>query len=66
MVQINDLSNKIMYDKMQAEMLFYTLITAAVSHELRNPLNSAIGQVFVLNGCLKTLLRIIEQVKLVE
>jgi signal transduction histidine kinase len=66
MVQIIDLSQKILFDKMQAEILFHSMITAAVSHELRNPLNSMIGQVFVLNGCLKHLASLIKMVAKVK
>jgi len=34
-----------LYNEVKAEKSFLTLINAAVSHELRNPLNSLIGQV---------------------
>ena len=33
-----------MYNEVKAEQSFLTLINAAISHELRNPLNSLIGQ----------------------
>ena len=45
MVQIIDVSSKILYSEIKAEQQFITLISAAVSHELRNPLNSLIGQI---------------------
>jgi len=45
MIQIIDISQKILYDELQAEKSLLTLINAAVSHELRNPLNSLIGQI---------------------
>ena len=38
------MSEKILYNEMKAEQSFLTLINAAISHELRNPLNSLIGQ----------------------
>ena len=42
--QIIDISDKILYTEVKAENFFVTLINAAVSHELRNPLNSLINQ----------------------
>jgi signal transduction histidine kinase len=45
MIQIIDVSSKILYSEIKAEQQFVTLISAAVSHELRNPLNSLIGQI---------------------
>ena len=44
LVQIIDVSDKILYTEVKAEQEFLTLINTAVSHELRNPLNSLIGQ----------------------
>lgn len=43
MVQIIDISNKILYDDAKAEQKFQMLMNAAVSHELRNPLNSLVS-----------------------
>ena len=43
--QIIDVSNKMLYNEFKAEKSFLTLINAAVSHELRNPLNSLTGQI---------------------
>ena len=45
LLQIIDVSDKMLYGEVRAEQVFLTLINAAVSHELRNPLNSLIGQV---------------------
>ena len=39
------MSDKILYNEVKAEQTFLTLINAAVSHELRNPLSSLIGQI---------------------
>jgi len=44
MIQIIDMSDKILYSESKAEQSFLTLINAAISHELRNPLNSLVGQ----------------------
>ena len=44
LVQIIDMSDKILYNEVNAEKSFLTLINAAISHELRNPLNSLVGQ----------------------
>jgi signal transduction histidine kinase len=43
LIQIIDISHKILYDEIQAEQNLQTLISAAVSHELRNPLNALSG-----------------------
>ena len=40
-----DISQKILYDEMKAEKALLTLITATVSHELRNPLYSLISTI---------------------
>ena len=50
MIQIIDVSHKILYNEIKAEQVFLTLINAAVSHELRNPLNSLIGQICAMEG----------------
>ena len=44
LIQIIDMSDKILYNEVNAEKSFLTLINAAISHELRNPLNSLVGQ----------------------
>jgi signal transduction histidine kinase len=43
LIQVIDVSHKILYDETKAEQHFLELINASVSHELRNPLNSMIG-----------------------
>lgn len=43
LVQVVDMSDKILYTEVKAEQSFLTLINATVSHELRNPLSSLIG-----------------------
>ena len=47
--QIVDVSHKMLYTDVKAEQKFLTLINATVSHELRNPLNSLIGQTVMLD-----------------
>ena len=49
MIQIIDISQKILYDELQAEKSLLTLINATISHELRNPLNSLIGQIISMD-----------------
>lgn len=44
LIQIIDMSDKMLYNEVKAEQSFLTLINATVSHELRNPLASLIGQ----------------------
>lgn len=41
-LQIIDVSDKLLFDDIKAEYQFHSMINAAVSHELRNPLNSMI------------------------
>ena len=43
LLQIIDVNDKILYNETKAEKSFLTLINAAISHELRNPLNSLMG-----------------------
>jgi len=43
LIQLIDVSDKILYNESKAEQSFITLINAAISHELRNPLNSLVG-----------------------
>ena len=38
------MDNKVLYNESEAEKSFLTIINAAVSHELRNPLNSLVNQ----------------------
>ena len=40
-----DISDKMLYNDAKAEQQFLEMINGAVSHELRNPLNSMIGQI---------------------
>jgi signal transduction histidine kinase len=54
-LQIIDMSDKMLYNEFKAREQFITLINAAVSHELRNPLNSLIGQIESMMGFLKNL-----------
>ena len=50
MVQIVDVSDKMLYNKLKTEQELLLLINATVSHELRNPLNSLIGQICSMEG----------------
>ena len=43
LIQVVDISDKILYGEVKAEHSFLEMINAAVSHELRNPLNSIIN-----------------------
>ena len=44
MVQLIDVSDKILYNEVKAEQEFLALINVAISHHLRNPLNALIGE----------------------
>jgi signal transduction histidine kinase len=43
LIQIIDVSHKVLYNQAKAEQTYLTLVNASVSHELRNPLSSLIG-----------------------
>ena len=43
LLQIIDVSDRILNNEMKADKLVLTLINGAVSHELRNPLNALVG-----------------------
>lgn len=45
LVQLIDVSDKMLYNEVKAEQQFLALINAAISHELRNPLSSMIIEV---------------------
>ena len=51
MLQIIDVSHKILYNESKSKQVLLTMINAAVSHELRNPLSSLIGQKTNLDNC---------------
>jgi len=59
LVQLIDVSDKILYNESKAEQSFITLINAAISHELRNPLNSLVGQMNSMQSYLKNFAKII-------
>lgn len=59
MVQIIDISQTVMYEKVNAENEFLAITNATVSHELRNPLQSISSQNLKVKLCLKELLNII-------
>ena len=44
MLQLNNVSKDILYDREKSHSDLLMLINATVSHELRNPLNSLIAQ----------------------
>ena len=48
-LQIIDVSDKLLFNDMKAEYQFHSMINATVSHELRNPLNFLIGQLHFFN-----------------
>ena len=59
LVQLIDVSDKMLYNEAKAEQQFVALINGAISHELRNPLNSIITEIMqirILLQSLKTML----------
>jgi len=57
------MSDKILYDQIKAEQSFSTLIKAAISHELRNPLYSLISQMKSMKGYFKRFAKILSELK---
>lgn len=62
-VQIIDISHKILYNDAKAEQKFHVLMNAAVSHELRNPLNSLISGIDTMQDYFLNLKEIYEHLK---
>lgn len=48
LIQIIDYSDRILYNQIKEEQSFSQIVSAAVSHELRNPLSSLIGQIVTM------------------
>ena len=63
MIQIIDSSDKMMYSEVSAEKSFLALINAAVSHELRNPLSSLIGQIEQIKDYFDAFNQLLGQIK---
>jgi signal transduction histidine kinase len=57
------MSHKMLYNEVKAEKSFLTLINAAISHELRNPLNSLIGQMNSLQSYFDSFAKILYVLK---
>ena len=55
------MSHKILYNEVKAEQKFSTLMNAALSHELRNPLNSLIGGIDTMKAYLSNILVVIQK-----
>ena len=53
------MDNKVLYNEAEAEKSFLTLINAAVSHELRNPLNSLVNQAMFMKKFLLSIKKLI-------
>lgn len=56
-----DISDKMLYNDAKAEQQFLEMINGAVSHELRNPLNSMIGQISSMQDFFNNFQSIIDQ-----
>ena len=54
LLQINDISSTIRYQKLVSEKKTLESVNATVSHEMRNPLNSIIAQNISIRDCIKT------------
>ena len=54
------MSDKMLYNEAKAEQKFQTLMNAAVSHELRNPLSALVGGIQTMKAYLENILVVIE------
>ncbi len=45
-----DISHRMLYNEAKIFQKFHTMMNATVSHELRNPLNSLIGDISNMKG----------------
>ena len=63
MIQLIDKSHQILYQDTKAEGVLATLISATVSHELRNPLSSLIGQIASMDQCFEYFEKLISQIR---
>lgn len=59
LIQIIDVSERVLNNRMRSQHMLLTLINATVSHELRNPLNSLVGQIFLMSGQLESMDKIL-------
>jgi len=57
------MSDKMLYNEVKAEQNFQTLMNAAVSHELRNPLSALIGGIQTMKSYLENILVLIDALK---
>ena len=57
------MSDRILYNESKAEQSFITLINAAISHELRNPLSSLVGEMNSMESYLLSFGKIIYNLK---
>ena len=63
LVQVIDYSDRILYNSMKEEQNFSQIVSAAVSHELRNPLHSLIGQIATMETFFTAFAQLIEIIK---
>ena len=66
LIQIIDMTDKILYNEAKAEQKFTTLMNGAVSHELRNPLSSLIAGIDLMNQYIESLKYLIDCLELKE
>ena len=59
MMQVSDVSDKMMLDRSKAQKELQQLVSAGVSHEIRNPLSALISNLWGLMQFLKDLDQII-------
>ena len=55
LVQLIDMSDKMLYNEVKAEQEFIAIINVTISHQLRNPLNGLTGEVIQIKEIQKKL-----------
>ena len=68
-LQMINVSDRILHKELKADKHLLTLINGAVSHELRNPLNALVGQQSSMSEyfeCLREILSMITDIQIKE
>ena len=66
LIQMIDISDKMLYNEAKAEKKFLTLMNATVSHELRNPLNSLVSGIETMESYFENLRQLLKYLEVNE
>ena len=62
-LQLIDISAKVFYDDMRAQEEYMNITSSSISHEMRNPLNSILGQCKIQETKVTELLKLIDRIQ---